>query len=326
MNKRKIIIDLIMSKNCNRRCEYCPLDFSDHYLNKNNIDYLINFLLINHDEYDLCTINFFWWEPLLNFENIKYFIENNINNKINYTIWTNWILLTEEILDFFIKNNVKIFLTFHADSEKTYKELLKKSFLSKWIDLININFIASPKNIDFLYEKIDLSVKFWFKYISIIPVMLTIEWDYSWLINLKKFINYVDINYINNKNFDYLKIWKYSYFDWVPKEIWFVCDTNLNIYQDSSDELYIWKQFKSLWDDLINKVEDFTLIWNLKNIEFNDLISKYDIKNIVKLLYSFPKKLWYIKSYAIIYRIMNSNYNNRNIMTGNIYNFMVSKK
>jgi len=106
MNKRKIIIDLMMTNNCNRRCDYCPINFTNNFLEKKDIDFLINYLLENTDEYDSCTINFFWWEPLLNFENIKYFIENNVNGKIDYTIWTNWMLLTEDILNFFIKYNM----------------------------------------------------------------------------------------------------------------------------------------------------------------------------------------------------------------------------
>ncbi|MDD2907741.1 MAG: radical SAM protein [Candidatus Gracilibacteria bacterium] len=326
MNKRKIIIDLMMTNNCNRRCEYCPINFTNNFLEKEDIDFLINYLLENTEEYDFCTINFFGGEPLLNFENIKYFIENNLNDKIDYTIGTNGMLLTEDILNFFVKYNVKIFLTFHADFEKTYKSLLGKKFLSKGIDLININFIASPRNIDFLYEKLNLTVDFGFKHINIIPVMLTIEWDNQGLINLMKFINYVDNNYIKNNEYNYLKIGKYSYFDGIPKEIGFVINTNLNIYQDSSDELYIGKQFKALGDDLLKKVEDFTLIGNIKDIKLEQIISKYDIKNIVKLLYSFPKKLGYLKTYAVIYRIMNNNVNNRNIMNGNIYDFLVNKK
>jgi len=326
MNNRKIIIDLIMTNSCNRRCDYCPINFDNKLLTKENIDYLINFLDNNIDSYDSCTINFFWWEPLLNFENIKYFIErNNNNSKINYTIWTNWLLLTDDIINYFIKHNVQLFLTFHADINKTYKNLLEKNFLKKALELIQINFIASPKNMDFLYEKIDLAVDFWFKNINIIPVMLTIEWDKSSLINLTKFINYVDNNYIFSNNFSYLKIWKYSYFDGVPKEIGFVIDTNLNIYQDSSDELYIWKQFKSLWKEIIDRVENISLLWNIKDFDFNYFISKYDIKSIVNLLYSFPEKLGYLKTYAVIYRIMNKNVNDRDIMTWNIYNFFVKK-
>lgn len=326
MNNRKIIIDLIMTNNCNRRCNYCPVNFDDNFLSKEKIDYLIWYLEKNKENYDNCTINFFWGEPLLNFENIKYFIDNNNNSKINYTIWTNWLLITEDILKFFIKNNVTIFLTFHADYEKTYKKLLSKNYLFNAIDLIQINFIASPINTDFLYEKIDLVIKFWFKNINIIPVMLTIEWDKNSLVNLNKFINYVDNNYIFSGNYNYLKIWKYSYFDGVPRELWFVLDTNLNIYQDSSDELYIWKQFKELWIELLDEVEKISFLWNIKDFDLKYFISKYDIASIVKLLYSFPEKLWYLKTYAVIYRIMNKNVNNRDIMTWNIYNFFVKNK
>lgn len=326
MNKRKIVIDLIMSNTCNRRCQYCPINFDWKVLTKENIDFVLKYLDDNESCYDECTINFFGWEPLLSFENIKYFVENNKNNKIRYTMWTNWILFSEERLDFIIKHNIKVYLTFHADNTKTYKEILKKQYLTKWLSLIQINFIVSPIDIDFVYEKIDQTVLFWFKNINIIPVMLTIPWTKKAMVKLKKFIWYVDQKYIYDDKYNYLKIYKFSYFDWTPIEIWFVIDTDLNIYQDSSDELYIGKQYIELWNDLMRKVEDFSLIWNLKkDLNFQELINKYDIKNIIKMLYSLPEKLWYIKDYLLVYRIMNDNQNHRSNMWGNIYNVFVSK-
>lgn len=326
MNKRKIVIDLIMTDKCNRRCNYCPIKFGSKLLSKDKIDYILSYLQENEKEYDMCTINFFWWEPLLNFENIKYFIENNKNKNIKYTIGTNGVLLNEEILDFFIENDVKIYLTFHADKEKTYKKLLKKEFLKKWFCLIQINFIVSPENIDFVYEKIDLTVQFGFKVINIIPVMLTIKWYKEDLIELKKFVDYVDKNYLKEDNLYGVKIYKFSYFDGVPVEIGFVLDINLNLYQDSSDELFIWKHFNLLGKELIDKVEDFSFLWNIRNNNFSYFISQYDIKNITKMLYRLPEKLGYLKDYTVIYRIMNKDKNNRSNMGGNIYNVIVSKK
>jgi hypothetical protein len=49
--------------------------------------------------------------------------------------------------------------------------------------------------------------------------MLTIRWDRESIIKLKKFINYVDDNFINNNDFKDLNIYKFSYFDGVPVEI-----------------------------------------------------------------------------------------------------------
>jgi hypothetical protein len=68
------------------------------------------------------------------------------------------------------------------------------------------------------------------------------------------------------------------------------------------------------------------LLWNLKdNDDILHFISKYNIKDIVKMLRSFPEKLWYLEDYAVIYRIMNWNKNSRSNMWWNIYNILVSK-
>ena len=194
---KKIVIDLIIINSCNKKCEYCPIHFNKWKLTKQQVDYIIDYLYKNSLFYEECTINFFGWEPLLNFDIIKYFINKNKNNKIKYTIWTNWFLLTEEIINFLLKYNINIYLTFHADDTKSYLKLLEKEFLKKALNIIQINFIVSPNNLDFCYKKIDDVINFWFKVINIIPVMLTIPWGKNDLINLKKFINYVDSNYLN---------------------------------------------------------------------------------------------------------------------------------
>lgn len=327
MNKRNIVIDLIMADVCNRTCDYCPLKFSWKILNKQNIDFIIEYLSKNSSSYDECTINFFWWEPLINFEWIKYFVGQNKNSKITYSIGTNGVMLTEEILDFLIEYDIRIYLTFHADSEKTYKQLLKKEFFIKALDLIQINFIVSPIDTELAYNKIDEVVNFWFKVVNIIPVMLTMKWDRQWLVRLNKFINYVDHNYTTNDDYSDLKIYKFSYFDGIPVEIGFVIGVNLDIYQDSSDELFIWKQYDKLWEELIAKVEKETLLWNLKDYDnFLDIINKYDVAKVVQLLRDFPKKMWYITDYALVYRIMNGKENNRSNMGWNIYDISIKKK
>jgi sulfatase maturation enzyme AslB (radical SAM superfamily) len=65
----------------------------------------IDFLKNNKAEY---TINFFGWEPLLEFMKLKYFLENAKKYINKFTIWTNGILLDKEKLDFFKKNNVLV--------------------------------------------------------------------------------------------------------------------------------------------------------------------------------------------------------------------------
>lgn len=304
---RNIIIDLIISNTCNKVCDYCCVKFNWKLMDKVNIDYLIEFLDKNKDSYDNCIINFFWWEPLLNYENIVYFIKKNTNSKINYSIWTNWLLLNEEMLLFFKEYNVKIIITFHSDNINSYKLLLKKFLLN--YENIEINFIVSPFDIYKNYEKIDTAVNFWYKKINIIPVILTQKWTKNSITELNWFIEYVDWKYVNNSNYNKLKISKYSYFDWIIFDKVFVIDYDLNIFQDSSDELYIAKQFSKIWNNLFKEIEEVSFIWNLKNtnLSFSEILNKHNVKSIFNLIYKIPKKMNQIKDYYLIYRIMNKN-------------------
>lgn len=303
---RKIIIDLIVVNICNKLCDYCCIKFNWKRLEKPNIDFLINYLEKNKDNYDDCLINFFWGEPLLNFEAIKYFIETNKNEKITYNLWTNWLLFTEDKLNFLNKHNVKIYLSFHSDEKNTYNKLLEKTFLKK-NENIEVNFIVAPSSVDECYKKLEKAVLFWYKRINIIPVMLTKKWEMSSIKELSKFIDFVDETYIKSWNYNDLIISKFSFFDWIIQEKIFIIDRNLNIFQDSSDELYIWKQFDKLWKKLSEEIEKWTFLGNLKdeNKSFLDIINSHSVKKVFNLIYKLPKKMDYVKDYYLIYKIMN---------------------
>lgn len=308
MTKKKITIDLIMVNICNKRCDYCCIKFNGGILHIQDIDYIIDYLDKHKDAYESCTINFFWWEPLLNYKWIVHFIEKNKNPKISYTIWTNWLLLNKEKLDFLKKHDVKMYLSFHADRENSYVRLLEKSYLKEYKN-IEINLIVSPINLQECYQKIDKVIAFWFKKINIIPIMLTIKWTIESLKELSAFIAYVDTTYWDNWSYPDIMISKFSFFDWIIQEKTFVIDYNLDIYQDSSDELYIWKQFDQLGKEISDEIQKKTLLGNIKSdtINLSDIIEKHSVKEIFRLIYKLPKKMWYVKDYYLIYMIMNKN-------------------
>lgn len=297
-----------MANACNKMCEYCCIKFNWKLLSTENIDFIQSYLSLYKDDYESCIINFFWWEPLLNYKNIVYFVENNKNPKISYILGTNGFLLTEENLNFFIRNNVKIYLSFHADEVNSYEKLLEKTYLIKHKD-IEINFIVSPKNINECFNKLKRVVDFWFKRINIIPVMLTMKWDMEAIKELSNFIKHVDTDYINNPEYEDVTISKYSFFDGIIQEKTFVLDYDLNIYQDSSDELYIWKQFINLWEELSREIEKSTFLWNIKDspMTLSDIINKHSVKEVFGLIYKLPKRMDYVKDYYLIYKIMNRN-------------------
>ena len=52
----KILIELILTNQCNKRCEYCDLDFQNKSLSFNDLNLFIEFINKNKANY---TINFF---------------------------------------------------------------------------------------------------------------------------------------------------------------------------------------------------------------------------------------------------------------------------
>jgi hypothetical protein len=109
-----------------------------------------------------------------------------------------------------------------------------------------------------------------------------------------------------------LLICKFSYFDWMPECPLFVIDANGNIYQDLSDELYIWKQFRLMSKWLKDEIEKDTFLGNISELgSMDNLISRYSLEKILKLIHKIPKDLWHLENNIILHRIMNTNFNYR---------------
>lgn len=53
---QNILIELILTNQCNKRCQYCDLDFKNNFFSKEKLDVFINFLRQNPANY---SINFF---------------------------------------------------------------------------------------------------------------------------------------------------------------------------------------------------------------------------------------------------------------------------
>ncbi len=104
----------VVSKNCNFRCIYCQagnLDEKNNYkMTKDTAKKAVDIALESPSDY--LTFEFQGGEPLTNFEVIKYIVDYsksvNTNKIIEYNLVSNLTLLTEEMLEFFIENNISI--------------------------------------------------------------------------------------------------------------------------------------------------------------------------------------------------------------------------
>jgi len=290
----KILIELILTNLCNKKCEYCDLNFQSKSFSFNDLDLFIIFLKNNTAEY---TINFFWWEPLLEFEKMKYFIDRSKEYIYKYSLGTNWLLLNKKKLEYFKKNNIFIYLS--IDNISMWNDL-NLWLISRYSEIININFINDPDylhNSIIVYKKI---ISFWFKNISFMPVFNTKKW------HKKKLFKLYDIYKYIKKNILWIKLKTFSYFNWVSIEKQFILDTNLYFYSDLDSLLWLQKQYKNLESNLLDEITISTRLLSLKdkNLNLILLLNWYNIKKILKLIFKIPKKMWLIIEYKIIENIL----------------------
>lgn len=286
---QNILIELILTNQCNKRCQYCDLDFKNNFFSKEKLDVFINFLRQNPANY---SINFFWWEPLLQFEKLQYFVQKSKNLVKKFSIGTNGMLLDKEKLLFLKENNIKIYLS--VDNISCGK-WLDFEILKDFQETIIINFINDPdylQNSIFVFEKIK---NYGFKNISFMPVFNTKKWSTKQLWALKHALDFISKNSYNvNINF-------FSYFNGVSQEKQFILDTDLYFYSDLDSLLWLQKQYKNISEELKNKIENETKIGNLEEkINLETLLAKYDIKNILRLVFEIPKESWDMQKYKII--------------------------
>lgn len=299
MLKNNILFEIIITNQCNKRCKYCNLDFKNTFISDEYIKKFILFIKDNSYCFNNIKINFFWWEPLLWKNIIKAIIlDLKYIKNIEFSLWTNGILLDEDFLNFWKEYNLTYFISIDTDSDN---KLFEKEYIKKYTNFININFIINPNSIYNFYHLYKYVLDFWFENINIMPVFSTVKWTRDSFIELKKINNYLNTNLAEN-----ISVNKFSYFNWISIDKQFILDTNWNLYQDLDSLLWIQKQDKSIDIKLYNEIEKLTLIWNISYINI-DFLLKYSLRTIKNLVFKIPKSQWLLLDYKIIDRIFNKN-------------------
>lgn len=290
----KVLIELILTNQCNKRCKYCDLEFKNRSISEKDIDLFIDFISNNKAEYN---INFFWWEPLLEYDKIKYFVDKTKGSISKFSVWTNGLLLNKEKLEFFKNNNIRIYLS--IDNIDTWKKLDLES-ISKYNDIVFVNFVNDPDYIDNSINVYNNIRDYGFKNIAFMPVFSSKKWNKSSLIRLKKTYNYI------KENRDWINLEKYSYFNWIKVDKQFILDTDLYFYSDLDSLLWLQKQYKIVPEEMKNEIKNKTKLFSLKekDISLNNLINLYNINEIVRLVFDIPKKMWDYLTYKVIDKIL----------------------
>ena len=117
-------LTLQLSRDCNFNCRYCEFAHDNHaYRNheKNNMSFelaqkCVDFLYEHSGDAPCITISFYGGEPLLNFDVLKKVVVYTENlfqtKKVTYTFTTNGSLLNLDVINFVVKHNFIISISF----------------------------------------------------------------------------------------------------------------------------------------------------------------------------------------------------------------------
>jgi sulfatase maturation enzyme AslB (radical SAM superfamily) len=300
MNKCNIILNITTS--CNYNCSYCDVIKNNKKSSKINLDHIL--LFIKNNKNYINNFKFFWWEPLLAFDNIKYIIDNSkeyIWN--NYEIVTNTSLLNNDIWDYFNKYFKIIFFSIDTENNFDYEKVtsfIKKYKLEK---KLYFNLVINPWQEEKSLEQFKKLYSLGFRKFNILPVYFTKPWFKKNLKNLSKVMKYIldlsikDINiklyWFQNKESEKSKLinnsifidvdWKVYYSDIVSNNFWkkikedlFLWNIDWYIFNNKYEEKYIYI-INELKKDIENKI-----IWQKELHKIMDYFSKYLNKNNAK--------------------------------------------
>lgn len=155
LSRKLGLLTIQLTHQCNLRCDYCAYTSNDgtyrlHENNKISFDTIkksLHFLKKNSIDRNEVTIGFYGGEPLIEFhlikETVDYCKEIFEGKKVDYTITTNGTLLSDEVLDLFIKENFNIVISLDGPKEINDKN---RKFLNSDISVFekvieNINYI-----------------------------------------------------------------------------------------------------------------------------------------------------------------------------------------
>ncbi len=121
------LLTVNVTDNCNFRCKYCiygenynhTKDLSNENMTFETANKVLGWIKKIYTAGDMLTIGFYGGEPCLNFDLIKYFVEeiNKIDLDIEYHFTTNGSVMTKAMQDFIVENNLRILVTVDGPKE-----------------------------------------------------------------------------------------------------------------------------------------------------------------------------------------------------------------
>ena len=281
---------------CNFDCSYCDVIKDNKKVSLEVRENIIKFIFNNQDYIE--TFKFFWWEPLIAFDDIKYIINNN-NLEKKYSLVTNTSLIEDKFW-VYLENYFKI-LFFSIDTENKFYLKKVTDFIKNYnlYDKVYFNLIISPWEELDAYKNFLNLYKLWFKKFNILPVYFTKSWTKLNLKNLTSVMKKILDLTFNDK--DLLLYW-FMENDWTKTNLFnnvIFVDIDWKIYYSDLASTYYWKEIKE--DLFLWNVWDFSLS-SLENHDFKK--EENAIKKLEDSIYkkvSWQKELHKVMDYFSVY-------------------------
>lgn len=315
---------IIMARNCNLGCEYCPLNHFEGNITDEILEKFFEWLLEYNNHNFIVTL--FWWEPLLNKRWFKFILEYLTLHQNKYVqqslnielkIITNGTLISDEYIKIFQWfQNIKcvellIDVSIDGDRETQLKQRGFKNAQIDYYDQLSVNInklIDNNINIELfsvmafnnrnLVDNIIYLLKNFKVPLFLMPVDLTHEYIHStinlnqqirdYLIEIWKTIDFIKLNNLSSKieNFK-----SQTYYDLKLPPIGPTLDYNWDFYT-TRDFLF-----------LMDKKSKFDIIGNINTSQFRDIIWYFTKENFSKIenealhtyywdTYIINKKIW----------------------------------
>lgn len=190
---------LFLTNKCNLNCNYCyeknkTISFIDDYDINKSLEFLKKFKTIEQ-------LVFFGGEPLIEYEKIKYIIENT-NNVNSFFISTNGILLDNQKYNWLQKNNVNIQYSINdIGSIKEYDNIfyhitLDGDDIFKLYKLAQLNFINRHK----IWVSVNRNIDYEFLIDDLLEIKKNNKIVYNSIIKMFRTVQHVGKNCSCSKN------------------------------------------------------------------------------------------------------------------------------
>ena len=212
MNSIKANLFLAITEKCNLDCTYCNVHKNRVSMDINTLKSSLIYFIRKFIDRNWYNIFFIWWEPLIEFNNIKKAVvliknlERKLWKQFSIYIATNWTLLTEDILTFFKLNNVTISISIDSLEEKyNQRNFIQAntssvpiinniiSLLRNYNEIIRVKMVVTPETVEKMVENHSSIWNHWFNFINVQPA----HWIYWSDENINKYLN--NYNLIKDK-------------------------------------------------------------------------------------------------------------------------------